>query len=154
MNFGNVCIKLCARICAILLILTFKVNASSLEDSQQFKAYENKSSYCRQLSKREIKDVTDIYFNSLDDEQKRRVLGILYFKALDKCVAYEEAAYFKFVIRTQDEEGLKTLKMISHESYEYEDSKVIIKSLDKKEIERLSNTEVFSTPFDVFSVFE
>ncbi|PQJ83464.1 hypothetical protein BTO22_18950 [Aliivibrio sifiae] len=72
---------------------------------------------------------------------------------MDKCVAYEEAAYFKFVIRTQDEEGLKTLKMISHESYEYEDSKVIIKSLDKKEIERLSNTEMFSTPFNVFSVF-
>ena len=159
--FGDVCIVQIDKIIILstLLLLSACSNhgsdyqdlqkAISTQDSSEYEAYNNKMSYCRELRGREIHQVDDSYFNALTDAQKSRVLGILLFNASDRCYAYEEAKYFKFVIRTNNIDGMKILKLASFMPQQTEASKVIVDSLDPKEIERLSNTEQFSTPFDL-----
>nr|VVV06037.1 hypothetical protein AW0309160_03521 [Aliivibrio wodanis] len=164
--FGGVCI---VRIDKIFILSSFLLltaysshsndyqdlqKAISTQNSSEYKAYDSKMSYCRGLRDREVNQVNDSYFNSLTDAQKSKVLGILLFKASDRCYAYEEAQYFKFVIRTNDADGMKILKLASFAPQQTEASKAIIDSLDSKEVERLSNTEQFSTPFDIIHLLD
>lgn len=154
MHFGPACTVRCVKLAFLLCFLNVNANAKEAEVSHEFQAYENKLNYCNELKERKIETINDAYFNSLNDKQKNRVISILYFKATDKCVAYEEAAYFKYVIRTQEKEGLENLKLISFLPYQSEETIKIINSLDQNEIERLSNSEMFSTPFDMLSAIK
>ena len=128
------------RYAKILLILLFPFLSMANEESTESKAYENKINYCRDLSFREIDKIDDPYFNSLDDRNKGLLIGVLYFKSMDNCYLYEEMQHFKAVIYSGDEERLKSLKIIS--------KPLNLNDLDINEIKRLSELEMFSSPFD------
>ena len=163
-HFGGVCIVQIDKvfILSVLLLLTACSNsdngyqelqqAISTQKSEEYQAYNNQMIYCRGLRDREINEVDDLYFNSLNDKQKRKVIGMLLFKASDRCYSYEEVRYFKYVIRTNNEDGMKLLKLASFIPQQTEESNEIVDSLDKNEVERLSNTELFSTPFDMIEL--
>ena len=134
------------RYAKILLILLLPFSSIASDESKESKDYEKKIDYCRELSFREINKIEDPYFNSLDDRHKGLLIGSLYFKAMDNCYLYEEMQYFRYVINSDDKEGMKILKIIS--------SPLEIGTLDVKEIERLSKTDMFSTPFDHWKLID
>ena len=153
-NFGNVCTVHYAKIVITSLLFSFSAYAhDDFEDSKEYYDYEIRFSYCYKLSYREIDNVTDNYFNTLNMTQKKVIIDILSETAMNKCVAYEEAQFLKYVIRTQDKEALQFSKMISHKSNDINDDfSKALESLNEKEIIRLSNSDLFSTPFDRMSL--
>jgi outer membrane PBP1 activator LpoA protein len=164
MNFGNAWLTQAVKI--FILSSTLLLTACSTHPAKQmndmldrqtneeYKAYENKIGYCLDATHRKIESINDTYFNSLNDQQKLKLLSILSTIALDKCYSYEQARYYEYAIINNDKEAIKIIKNLVYTPIETEKSKQILESLDAKEIERLSNSEMFSTPFDAIYIRE
>lgn len=131
----------------LLLIFTTSFGAVASSDNVVIKNYNDKIAHCRDLGVRKIETVNDEYFNTLTLEQKEELIGYLSIKARNDCFAYEELQYFKYVIHTNDPEGLKIIKIVSSPFYSSG-------TLDNDEVMRLSKTELFSSPFDMFYLID
>lgn len=151
MSSGGVCIM---RYVSCLFFLLCSFNSNAYESARLFKIYDDKIGDCNQLRNREVKDINDLYFNSLSLKQKSVVVGILSIKAMDECFAYEEARFLKQIITSNDQKWLPVIGGSFRASKESDESKKIRESLDINELERLSNTIYFSTPFHPIDVMD
>lgn len=139
---------------ALSLLLISACSSQNVNDtlnnqtSEEYKTYDNKLRYCRDLESRKIDKVEDLYFNSLTDRQKNAVISILSRKALDRCSSHEELSYLKEVIATNDEALIGILSKLYKEYPKSDELKMFYQSLDYAEIERLSNSETFNMPFN------
>ena len=135
-----------------ILLLIVSLNSHAHKVEEEYNNYKEKEDYCRTLQQRNITDFEDDYYHTLTDIQKYALITNLAIIAKQKCVSYEKLNYFEYVIRTGNKEGLEIIDRLSAKigfSLEFRNA---YKALDKKEIERLSNTGTFSTPFRVFSL--
>ena len=130
----------------ILLLLSF--NSIANEEVDLYKALNDRINYCNALSDRNIVITKDAYFDSLNTRQKTTAILMLYSIAVDRCNAYEESRYLKAVIRNKSKVTLNALSGLYNTGKDTEEEKKIIKSLDIKEIERLSHSEMFYLPFN------
>lgn len=162
MNFGSAWLMQAVKISAVssMLFLTAcsahpaKQVSDMLErqTSSEYIAYETKIGACLDATHREIESVDDTYFNSLSDKQKLKVLSILSRMAMDKCYSYEQAKYYEYAIINNDKEAFEIIKSLAYKPIETQESKALLDSIDMNEIKRLSDSNLFSTPFDALYI--
>ncbi|MUK78957.1 hypothetical protein GNP84_18925 [Aliivibrio fischeri] len=162
MNFGNAWLMQVVKVSVVssMLFLTAcsahpakQVNDMlDRQTSSEYKAYEIKIGTCLNATHREIDSVEDIYFNSLSDEQKLKVLSILSRMAMDKCYSYEQAKYYEYAIINNDEEAFEIIKRLAYKPVETQENKALLDSIDMNEVRRLSDSNLFSTPFDALYI--
>ncbi|PQJ84554.1 hypothetical protein BTO22_13635 [Aliivibrio sifiae] len=134
-----------------LIVFSFAACAKDI-GSDEYLAYNAKISLCLSSSEREVSSFKDDYYNSLSDIQRKALLLSLSSISMNKCYSYEENSYLKHLLLTDDNEGLNEFKRLNKPAYRTEEMIKAYNSLDQNEIKRLSNTKMFSTPFDIFSV--
>ncbi|MBP3140150.1 hypothetical protein ACTFQF_16060 [Aliivibrio fischeri] len=114
----------------------------SIESALLFKQLDNKTGECTS-EYNNAEGFSDPYFDSLSYEQKVRLVMHLQELAFNKCVAYEEALFLKTAILNND---IKFVKMYANLVKPRTDpeTKKVMDSLDKREINRLSKLPLFS----------
>ncbi|OEF12744.1 hypothetical protein A1Q5_08490 [Aliivibrio logei 5S-186] len=114
----------------------------SIEAALLFKQLDNKTGECT-AEYNSAEGFHDEYFDSLSYDQKARLVMHLQELAFNKCVAYEEALFLKTAILNNDIKFVQMYANLVKPRTDLE-SKKIMDSIDKNEIERLSKLVLFS----------
>ncbi|MBP3139229.1 hypothetical protein ACTFQF_17650 [Aliivibrio fischeri] len=138
----------------ILFFLSFNAIANDKNAEFLFKALNDKSDYCLQSTYRQVNEFKDKYYDSLSELQKKALLLTLSKRALAQCSSYEMSEYLKYIIVNNDTDRIKFISDLYKNDFKHKSYEKLYQSLDKQEIDRLSKTEMFSTPFDTLSVID
>ncbi|QMV16767.1 hypothetical protein [Vibrio spartinae] len=142
----------------VLCFFCYSVNAISMDEylrQKMLTSYDNlnvKLEHCRHQRVKIVKDeIKSAWLASLSQEKKVMVVSILSEMANDKCVAAEKARYSQDLLNYVAESGDKTrldewLKM--QKTYRPQALEPAFQQLDMQQIEKLSATPPFNTPFN------
>ena len=73
---------------------------------------------------------------------------------LNRCSSYEASEYLKYIIVINDKDKIQFISKLYNKDLQSESLKILYRSLDQNEINRLLKLDVFSTPFDVIKLSE
>ena len=138
----------------LLTLLSFNVIADSEKTDYLFKQFNDKSAQCLKLTNRQIGNFKDHYYESLSEPQQKALLLMLSEHTLNRCSSYEASEYLKHIIVINDEDKIQFISKLYNKDLQSESLKILYKSLDQNEINRLLKLDVFSTPFDVIKLSE
>ncbi|HIF9196200.1 hypothetical protein [Photobacterium damselae] len=138
---------------AALIGIFFPIIAISTPLKMAEKNYFQQIEYCKQ-QKRSVGNISDSWFNAQDLAKKKAIIFKLYQHAYQLCYENEEREYAYQAVLLAAESGDKSvLDSIIQLKTPYNKQDWSMLTLDdEKEIQRLSETELFKTPFDLFSV--